>query len=194
MSCLPPNPTSPIKRGKDFKSLTVLPSFRRSAKNLKNLVRKKNRGTDLTDANRTPKDEYLTKFQKILVAFLAWIMALVVLLATVDLIYVLAMDLISPPIGRLDISELMSIFADILLVLMGVELLETFKAYQLHNTINVQMVLLVALTAMSRKIIILELNENSNDTNLLGIAAIVIAFSAGYYLVRKGRSEEEESA
>jgi len=148
----------------------------------------------LTGANKTPKDEYLNKFQKIIIAILAWIMAMVVLLAIVDLIYVLAMDLISPPIGRLDISELVSIFGSILLVLMGVELLETFKTYQLHNTINVQMVLLVALTAMSRKLIILELNENSNNVNLLGVAAIIIALAAGYYLVRKGRSEEEKPA
>lgn len=52
----------------------------------------------------------------------------------------------------------------------------------------------MALTAMSRKIIILELNENSNNVNLLGVAAIIIALAAGYYLVRKGRSEEEKPA
>ena len=145
----------------------------------------------MTSINTLPKDKYLDKFQKAIIAVLAWIMAIVVLLATIDLIYILAMDLISSPIGRLDISELMGIFGSILLVLMGVELLETFKTYQLHNTINLQMVLLVALTATSRKIVMLELNETSSNVDLLGVAALIISLSIGYYLVRKGRSEEK---
>jgi uncharacterized membrane protein (DUF373 family) len=77
---------------------------------------------------------------------------------------------------------------------MGVELPETFKTYKIEHNVNAPMVLLVALTAMARKVVILELNGASGNANLLGVAAIIIALSAGYYLVKKGKSDEEKQA
>lgn len=138
--------------------------------------------------------EYLDRFQRIIVAILTWTMAAVVLFATIDLIYELASYLISPPVGRLEIKELLGFFGSILLVLIGVELLETFKAFRLEKSVNVLMVLMVAMIAMARKVIIVELNESSGNVNLVGVAAIIIALSAGYYLVKKARSEEEKRA
>lgn len=75
-------------------------------------------------------------------------------------------------------------------MVIGVELLETFKTYQHERDVNAQMVLLVALTAMARKVVIMEPNGASGNANLLGMAAIIIALSAGYYLVKKGKSDE----
>jgi len=138
--------------------------------------------------------EYLDKIQKIVVVVLTWTMAVAVILATIDLIYNLALYLISPPSAVLETDELLSTFGNILLVIMGVELLETFKTYKIEHNVNAQMVLLVALTAMARKVVILELNSTSGNANLLGVAAVIIALSAGYYLLKKGKSDEEKPA
>ena len=94
----------------------------------------------------------------------------------------------------LETDELLNTFGNILLVIMGVELLETFKTYKIEHNVNAQMVLLVALTAMARKVVTMELNSTSGNANLLGVAAVVIALSAGYYLVKKGKSDEEKPA
>jgi uncharacterized membrane protein (DUF373 family) len=148
----------------------------------------------MIDAKRGLTGEYLDKIQKIIVVVLTWTMAVAVILATIDLIYNLALYLISPPYAVLETDELLSTFGNILLVIMGVELLETFKTYKIEHNVNAQMVLLVALTAMARKVVILELNSTSGNENLLGVAAVIIALSAGYYLVKKGKSDEEKQA
>lgn len=146
----------------------------------------------MTDDKKGQEGDYLDRFQRVIVAVLTWTMAAVVLFATIDLISELALYLISPPVGRLEIKELLGFFGSILLVLIGVELLETFKAFRLEKSVNVLMVLMVAMIAMARKVIIVELNESSGNVNLVGVAAIIIALSAGYYLVKKARSEKEK--
>ena len=148
----------------------------------------------MVDAKRGLTGEYLEKVQKIVVVVLTWTMAVAVILATIDLIYNLALYLISPPSAVLETDELLNTFGNILLVIMGVELLETFKTYKIEHNVNAQMVLLVALTAMARKVVILELNSTSGNANLLGVAAVIIALSAGYYLLKKGKSDEEKPA
>jgi uncharacterized membrane protein (DUF373 family) len=117
-------------------------------------------------------------------------MAFVVLMATVNLIYILALALISPPFVILQIDELLSFFGAVLLVLIGVELLETFKAFQLDKTVNVLMVFLVALIAVARKVILMEMNGQSADMELLGLSAVIISLSLGYYLIKKSTSRE----
>jgi uncharacterized membrane protein (DUF373 family) len=61
-----------------------------------------------------------------------------------------------------------------LLVLIGVELLETIKAYLRDNIIHVDIVAEVALIAIARKVIILDLAEHDGLT-VLAIAALVLA-------------------
>ena len=148
----------------------------------------------MIDAKSGLTGEYLDKIQKIIVVVLTWTMAVAVILATIDLIYNLALYVISPPFGRLETDELLNTFGNILLVIMGVELLETFKTYKIEHNVNTQMVLLVALTAMARKVVILEPNSTPGNANLLVTAAVIIALSAGYYLLKKGKSDEEKQA
>ena len=102
---------------------------------------------------------YLDKFQKIIIAILTILMGLVVMLATLELIYVIAFDILSPPLVLLDADELLDIFGYFLLILIGIELLETFSIYLHERAINVQVVLLVAMIALARKVIILDAEE-----------------------------------
>lgn len=148
----------------------------------------------MIDAKSGLTGKYLDKIQRIVVVVLTWTMAVAVILATIDLIYNLALYLISPPTAVLETDELLNTFGNILLVIMGVELLETFKTYKIEHNVNAQMVLLVALTAMARKVVILELNGTSGNANLLGVAAVIIALSAGYYLLKKDKSDEWKQA
>ncbi len=117
-------------------------------------------------------------------------MAIVTLVATLDVIYTLAKYLIFPPLS-LQTAELLSFFGSILLVLIGVELLETFKTFQRDKTVNVLSVLLVALIVMARKVIIMEINDGTDDMGLLGLSAIIISLSLGYYLIKRSGSLEK---
>ncbi len=127
--------------------------------------------------------DYLKKFEHVIIISLISMMALVLLLATVELGWIIITDIITPPIILLEISELLEIFGFFLLVLIGVELLETIKAYLLNKVVHVEIVLEVALIAIARKVIILDL-EKYESLTVLGIAGLILAVAAAFYTVR----------
>ncbi len=131
---------------------------------------------------------YLDKFQKFIIVILAILMGFVVMLATLELVYVIALDLLSPPIVLLDSKELLDIFGYFLLILIGIELLETFSIYIRERAINVQVVLLVAMIALARKVIILDA-EDIQSLTLFAIGFVILALAAGYYMVKRSQDE-----
>lgn len=82
---------------------------------------------------------------------------------------------------------MLEIFGYFLLVLIGVELLETLKAYVKKDAFHVRVVLEVALIAMARKVIIEEPNAVSSLT-LFGIAALIRAPGVAFYFERQARA------
>ena len=76
----------------------------------------------------------IKKFQKIIVLVLVALMAVVLLLSTVELAWVIIKDVITPPILILEIDELLEIFGLFMLVLIGIELLDTIaKTYMAES-------------------------------------------------------------
>ena len=137
--------------------------------------------------------KFLKKFEKIIVITLIVMMVVTILLATIELGWLIIKDIITPPIILLEIDELLDIFGFFLLVLLGIELVSTLKTYLTENEIHVEVVFAVALIAIGRKVIILDVKEISS-LSLLGIAAIIISLSVGYFLVKRafhGKSSQE---
>jgi uncharacterized membrane protein (DUF373 family) len=112
-------------------------------------------------------------------------MSLVVLLATIELGWIIIKDIITPPLFLLEINELFEIFGLFMLVLISIELLETIaKTYTNQSANHAKIVMTVAIIAISRKIIILDV-ENYSGQSLMGIAAIILALSIGFYLIQR---------
>ena len=128
--------------------------------------------------------KYLKVFEKVIVYALLIMMAITIFLATIELGWFLAKDIFSPPLFFITVNELLEIFGMFLLVLIGIELLETIKTYSAESKVHLEVVLMVALIAVARKVIILNLKEISNLT-LIGLAAVIISLSVGYYLVKR---------
>ena len=127
----------------------------------------------------------IKKFQKAIILTLVSLMAVVLLFSTVELAWILVKDIMTPPLFLLEIDELLEIFGLFMLVLIGIELLETIaKTYSDESTDHAQIVMSVALIAIARKVIILDVKDMSGLA-LLGIAAIILALCIGKYLVRK---------
>ena len=127
---------------------------------------------------------FLKKFEHIIVVSLITMMVIVVVLATIELGWVIIRDIITPPIILLEIDELLEIFGFFLLVLIGIELLETIKAYLLTNVVHVEIVLEVALIAIARKVIILDINKYESLT-LIGIAALIAAVALAFMVIKR---------
>lgn len=83
------------------------------------------------------------------------------------------------------LKHLHSVFGGFLSVLIGIELLHTIKMYLKEDVVHVEVVLLVALIGISRHVIDLDF-EHLGPNTLFGIAALIIALSSGYYLIKRG--------
>ena len=130
----------------------------------------------------------LKKIEKVMIRALMVMMALVLGLATLDLGWLIIKDILTPPYVILSVSQLLDIFGLFMLVLIGIELLETImKTYITQDQPHYEVVLSVAIIAIARKVIILDLKE-VDSLSLIGIASIILALTAGYFLMKKSRS------
>ena len=136
--------------------------------------------------------ELIKRFERMIILSLVVMMAIVLLLATVELGWIIVKDVVTPPLFLLEIDELIEIFGLFMLVLIGIELLETIiRTYLDRSTEHVTIVIAVALIAISRKVIVLGKQEFTGDI-LLGIAAVIIALAGGYYLIRRTSGKDGE--
>ena len=131
----------------------------------------------------------LTKTQKLIALVLGVLLIVVVALSTVDLGFLIAQDIWKPPRFLIPVQGLLEIFSFFLVILIGVELLETLKAYVKKDVIHVRLVLEVALIAMARKVIILE-PDSVTALTLFGMAAIISALGVAFYFERKAHREQ----
>jgi len=129
----------------------------------------------------------LKKFEKIIIVSLIVMMVLVVLISTIELAVLIIKDIIEPPRYWLGIEQLFEIFGFFLMLLIGVELLETIKAYLSENVVHSEIVLEVALIAISRKVITLDV-KTYEPLTLLGIAALIVSIGLAYFFIKKCRS------
>ncbi|MGB0041939.1 MAG: phosphate-starvation-inducible PsiE family protein [Terriglobales bacterium] len=129
-------------------------------------------------------DTLLAKIQKSTVVVLAGMLLVVVVLSTAHLAVLIGGEIWKPPRFLIPVQGLLEIFGYFLLVLIGVELLETLKAYLKKDVIHVRVVLEVALIAMARKVIIAE-PATVPALTLLGVAALILALAIAFYFERQ---------
>jgi MscS family membrane protein len=130
----------------------------------------------------------ITKVQRFTVIALAAMLMVVMVLSTVHLGVLIGEKIWEPPRWLIAVQGLLEIFGYFLLVLIGVELLETLKAYLRKDVIHVRVVLEVALIAMARKVIVEEPNTVPGVT-LFGIAALILALGIAFFFERQAKRE-----
>ncbi|RJP20932.1 MAG: phosphate-starvation-inducible E-like protein [Candidatus Abyssobacteria bacterium SURF_5] len=134
---------------------------------------------------------FLSWFEHAVVFALLAMMVFVVFLTTIELGVVLVQEMIRPPFLLLNIEEMLTVFGFFLMVLIGVELMETIKIYLDRRTVHVDVIIMVAVIAMARKVIILDLKE-MDAGSLFGVAAIILALALGFYAIRKVPPRQDE--
>jgi uncharacterized membrane protein (DUF373 family) len=113
---------------------------------------------------------------------LSLLMLGVISVTVIDLIKFLAFQLTAEPIDFFT-DKLLKIFGLFLNVLIALELLENLTAY-LHKDVSnqVKLVIVTALIAVARKLIILDL-EKTAGLNLIALGVAVLALSVSYWLI-----------
>jgi len=133
--------------------------------------------------------EYINKFERGVYYALMVMLAAVIFFGVVELFVILIGALFIDASYHLENYEILEIFGYFLLILIGVELLETIKAYLIKNEIHVEIIVLVAIIAVARKIILLdpfvESGEILTSATMIALGVVIIALSASYYLIKK---------
>ena len=132
--------------------------------------------------------EIVNKFEKAVYAVLMIMLMIVLIAALLELVATMYDTLWEHTRYILNPTEMISVLGGFLLVLIGVELLDTIKAYFIENTIHVEIIILLAIIAMARKVILLDptaMEPFAFGFELMGIGVIVVGLSAGYYLIKK---------
>jgi uncharacterized membrane protein (DUF373 family) len=135
-------------------------------------------------------ETYIARFEKLVYLILIILLGIVILFSISGLIGLIYSGLFVDSIYRLDNHELVNLFGFFLLVIIGIELLETLKTYLKENTIHFEIVILVALIAIARKVILLEPDNYSNGIVMIGIGVIILSLGAAYLLIKKAKSIE----
>jgi uncharacterized membrane protein (DUF373 family) len=124
--------------------------------------------------------------ERVIATALLALMGLVVISGTIELAWELFSSLLEPPGVFLGLAELFDVFGLFLMVLIGLELMTSIRMYLDDHKIHAEMMFLVAITAITRKIVILDASR-IEPLILFGIGFLVITLSAGYYLVKRNR-------
>ncbi len=131
-------------------------------------------------------DLWIKSFEKHVAITLMFMMAVVIFFGTLEVGYLIVIDLLSPPLFMLEVNEFLEIFGQFLLVLIGVELLETINSYHEDRTIRVEIVVIVAIIAIARKVITLDYKTLSSYT-FFDVGAAVFFLAITFYLLKKAR-------
>jgi uncharacterized membrane protein (DUF373 family) len=108
----------------------------------------------------------------------------VIIVSLYDLVVILIKDLFTTePMGFFS-KTLIEIFGLFLNILIALELLENVTAYLRKHIVQVELVVVTALIAISRKIIIFDPNKYSKD-DLIALTVGTLALAASYWLIRK---------
>jgi uncharacterized membrane protein (DUF373 family) len=131
--------------------------------------------------------EIIGKVERAIAIALLILMGVVVISGVLEVAYVVLSDLMTPPGFFLGVEDLFDIFGLFLMVLIGLELMTSIKMYLDESTIHAEMMFLVALTAVARKVVILDA-KSIDPMTVFAIAALVIALSGGYYYIKKSNA------
>lgn len=128
--------------------------------------------------------KYLKKFETSIVKALIGMMVFVILLSTVRLGWTIYTEMLKAPIMLLNSEQLFKVFGFILMILLGLEILGSIKAYISHDEIHVEVVFTIALISIAKIIITTDLT-GMEGTKLAGIGFVILSLSIGYYLIKK---------
>lgn len=110
-------------------------------------------------------------------------MVVVILAIVFDLAVVLVRAIFTTAPGTFLGQTVIDIFGLFLTVLIALEILENITAYIRKHVVQVELVIATALTAVGRKLIILDLAKVSGTT-LIGLAIAIFALAISYWIVR----------
>jgi uncharacterized membrane protein (DUF373 family) len=90
-------------------------------------------------------------------------------------------------------GSLIKLLDRLLLVFIALEVLQNVMAYLRDQVVQIELVLLTALTAVARKVIVLPPSTDNKAPLMAGFGLIVLGLAAAYWLVRNAGQDRVSS-
>jgi uncharacterized membrane protein (DUF373 family) len=138
---------------------------------------------------------YYRRFESMVALALTLIVALIILVALYRLGESVLTGLLIGVLDPLDPAVFQTVFGEILTLLIALEFNHTLEYAVSHeqSIIQTKVVMLIALLAIARKFIILDLNDVS-AAHLFALAAVTIALAVSYWLIREREDRVSRSS
>ena len=133
-----------------------------------------------------PTLSYYQRFEAMVALVLTAVIGLIIVIALYRLTYGVLSGLLRGILDPLDARAFQNIFGEIMTLLIALEFNHTLQ-YVVRgdqSIVQTKVVLLIALLAVARKFIVLDLMDNSVG-HLFALAAITTALGAAYWLMRE---------
>lgn len=129
---------------------------------------------------------FAARAERLILMALLVMLLVVVAVGALELAFTIVITLLKPSSWEsiYGTEALFRIFEFFFVVLIGVELLETVRIYLEEDVIHVEVVLLVAITAIARKVIVLDLSKY-DPVAVIGLALLAISLCGGFFLLKR---------
>ena len=122
-------------------------------------------------------------WERLLAKVLGLVLLVVMAVATVQLVNHVFWVFIDPKTVWMG-EPLTKVLGDLLNLLIAIEVLQNITSYLRRHTVQIELVLITAITAVARKVIVLPPGAETNPQLLAGLGVAVLSLSAAYWLVR----------
>ncbi len=119
---------------------------------------------------------------------LTLITGVVILAALVQLVTSLGSKLLTGSEATWLGDDLIKLLGDLLTVLIALEVLQNITSYLRRHVVQIELVLVTALTAVARKVIVLPSGAENKPQLLVGLGIAVVSLSAAYWLVKRANA------
>lgn len=126
---------------------------------------------------------YLNILQKSIIYFLLIIISILLVVAILDVIIQLYNGITDNSLTEFIKTQFTQLIGLFLTILIGVELLEAVKAFLKEEIVHVEIVVLVAIIAISRKVIVWEISS-IGYMELIALALMLLALAATYWVIK----------
>jgi uncharacterized membrane protein (DUF373 family) len=129
-------------------------------------------------------------YERQLAKLLAVLLAVVVGIAALELLVETGVTVVQRQTNWFD-GSLIKLLDRLLLIFIALEVLQNVTAYLRDQVVQIELVLLTALTAVARKVIVLPPGTENKPALMAGFGVIVVGLAAAYWLVRQARRDQQ---
>lgn len=126
----------------------------------------------------------ITSFERALAKVLSLVLSGVLVVAAIQLLMFVGNDLLDLSVNWTG-EGLIRLLDEVLVILIALEVLQNLTAYLREHAVQIELVLVTALTAVARKVIVMPPGVQKNPADLIGLGFAVLSLAAAYWLVRQ---------